>query len=170
MPIEMHPEWLDNTEVSTFGVLTLDDGERLAVEIVEFLEESREVVLETATPSGSDAQGRQVVPIDRVVSFDPHPQTAHPWPYSDPCRGSPFSLARFCLMTVLFLSMIAGGLTLFIVWADQPYGIQAASATAYTLAQVFFTFAATRGWRRFLFTCPAVEPQFTRLLLRHLGF
>jgi hypothetical protein len=97
------------------------------------------------------------------------------WPDPDPCRDTSFSLARFLLMTALFLSMTVGSLPLFFLLMKPPYGFQVASAIVYTVFEVFFTFART-GTRTgkdvppYMFTCPAVKPQFSRLLLHHLGF
>ena len=78
-------------------------------------------------------------------------------------------------MATLFLCLIIGGLPLFLVLMKRPYGLQAASAIVYTIFAVFFTFArtGTRGGKDlppYMFTCPAVRPQFSRLLWRHLGF
>jgi hypothetical protein len=105
------------------------------------------------------------------------PQTcaAQPWPYSDPCRGTSFSFARFVLMAALFLCMTVGSLPLFFLLMKRPYGFQAASAIVYTILAVFFTFARTgcttgKDLPPYMFTCPAVQPQFPRLLGRHLGF
>jgi Ca2+/Na+ antiporter len=97
------------------------------------------------------------------------------WPYCDPCRGTSFSFARFVLMATLFLCMTVGSLPLFFLLMKRPYGFQAASAIVYTIFAVFFTFART-GTRTgkdippYMFTCPAVQPQFSRLVRRHLGF
>jgi hypothetical protein len=107
--------------------------------------------------------------------LQPHSRAAQPWPYSDPCRGTSFSFARFVLMATLFLSMIVGSLPLFFLLMKRPYGFQAASAIVYTIFVVFLTFART-GTRTgkdippYMFTCPAVRPQFSRLLRRRLGF
>lgn len=96
-------------------------------------------------------------------------------PYSDPCRGASFSFPRFLLMATLFLCMTVGSLPLFFLLMKRPYGFQAASATVYTIFAVFFTFARTgtrigKDLPPYMFTCPAVQPQFSRLLRRHLGF
>src|SRR5215467_4717281 len=102
-------------------------------------------------------------------------QTQNSWPHSDPCRSTSFSWARFVLMATIFLSWIIGSVPLFLLLMKRPYGVQAASATVYTIFAVFFTFART-GTRTgkdlppYMFTCPAVRPQFSRLLCRHLGF
>jgi hypothetical protein len=71
--------------------------------------------------------------------------------------------------------MTVGSLPLFFLLMKRPYGFQAASAIVYTIFAVFFTFART-GTRTgkdippYMFTCPAVQPQFPCLLRRHLGF
>jgi hypothetical protein len=53
--------------------------------------------------------------------------------------------------------------------------LQAASAIIYTIFALFFTFArtGTRGGKDippYMFTCPAVQPQFSALLRRHVAF
>src|SRR5215472_3989267 len=63
------------------------------------------------------------------------------WPHSDPCRGKSFSFPRFLLMATLFLCMTVGSLPLFFLLMKRAYGVQAASAIAYTIFAVFFTFA-----------------------------
>lgn len=173
MPSAEIPQWLDETEISTVGILTLENGEHLTVEIIEYVEEDREVIVEVISPSRRHAdsqQERQSIAIDRVLSFKPQARAVQPWPHSDPCRSASFSFARFIVMTMLLLSMTAGSLTLFILLANKPYGIQEASVVEYTLFEIFLTFAATRSLRRYLFTCPAVRPQIPRLLWRHLGY
>jgi hypothetical protein len=97
------------------------------------------------------------------------------WPHSDPCRRTSFSFPRFLLMATLFLCMTVGSLPLFFLLMKRPYGVQVASAIVYTIFAVFFTFARTGGrggndLPPYMFTCPAVQPQFFRLLGRHLGF
>jgi len=110
-----------------------------------------------------------------VVSFEPRSRAEQPWPYSVPCRDTSFSFARFALMATLFLCLTVGSLPLFFLLMKRPYGFQAASAIAYTIFAVFFTFARTgartgKDLPPYMFSCPAVRPQFTRLLWRHLGF
>lgn len=97
-----------------------------------------------------------------------HP--AQQWLYSDPCRSRSFSSARFVLMATLFLCMTVGSLPLFLLLIKRPYGFQAASAIAYTIFAIFFTFAHSRGMPPYMFTCPAVQPQLSRLFRRHLCF
>ena len=78
-------------------------------------------------------------------------------------------------MATLFLCMTVGSLPLFFLLMKRSYGFQAASAIVYTIFVVFFTFARTgtrtgKDMPPYMFTCPAVQPQFSRLLRRHLGF
>jgi hypothetical protein len=78
-------------------------------------------------------------------------------------------------MATLFLSMTVGSLPLFFLLMKRPYGFQAASAIIYTIFALFFTFArtGTRGGKDippYMFTCPAVQPQFSALLRRHVAF
>jgi len=78
-------------------------------------------------------------------------------------------------MATIFLSWIIGSVPLFFLLMKRPYGFQAASAIVYSIFAVFFTFART-GTRTgkdlppYMFTCPAVQTQVSRLLWRHLGF
>lgn len=53
---------------------------------------------------------------------------------------------------------------------DRPYGLQQASAIVYTLAVTFLTFAHTRDFKPYYFTCPAVRTQIARLIYRHVCF
>jgi len=173
MPDEKFPEWMDKTGLHTVGIVTLDDGERMTAEVVGFDEESWELIVDVISsnrPHPKSKQEGRAIPVSSVVSFEPQPSAAQPWPHSDPCRHSSFSLARFALMATLFLSWTLGSLPLFFLLQKEPYGFQVTSAIVYTIFEAWFTFAATRSWSRFLFTCPAVQPQFPPLLLRHLGF
>ena len=178
MPDMELPGWMDKADVGTVGVLTLNDGESLTGEVRDFDIDKNELIVDVISSENTHPSGRQrsrAIPISHVVSFEPRTRADQPWPYSDPCRGTPFSLARFALMTTLFLCMTIGGVPLFLLLMKRPYGIQAASTIPYTIFVVFFTFART-GTRTgkdlppYLFTCPAVQPQFSRLLLLHLGF
>jgi len=178
MPDSELPEGLDKADAGTIGVLTLDDGERMTAQVVGFDDERDELVVAVISPRrshGNGAQGGHAIPVSRIVSFQPQPRAAQPWPYSDPCRGTSFSFARFVLMATLFLCMTVGSVPQFFLLMKRPYGFQAASAIVYTIFAVFFTFART-GTRTgkdlppYMFTCPAVQPQFSRLLRRHLGF
>lgn len=78
-------------------------------------------------------------------------------------------------MATLFLCLTVGSLPLFFLLMKRPYGVQEASAIAYTIFAVFFTFART-GTRTgkdlppYMFTCPAVQTQDSCLVWRHLGF
>lgn len=178
MPDSELPQWLDKAGAGTIGVLTLDDGERMTAQVVGFDDERDELVVAVISAKrshGNGAQDGHAIPVGRIVSFQPQPSAAHAWPYSDPCRGTPFSFARFVLMATLFLCMTVGSLPLFFLLMKRPYGFQSASAIVYTIFVVFFTFARTgtttgKDLPPYMFTCPAVQPQFSRLVRRHLGF
>jgi len=169
---------MDKADVGTVAVLTLDDGECLRAEVRDFNDERDKLIVDIVSSNRThpnNSQRSRAIPIRRVVSFEPRPRAEQPWPYSDPCRGMSFSFARFVLMATLFLCLTVGSLPLFLLLMKRPYGVQAASAIAYTIFAVFFTFART-GTRTgkdlppYMFTCPAVQPQYSRLLWRHLGF
>lgn len=172
------PEWLDQASVGTVGVLVLQGGERITAEIAGLDAEDDQLSVKGIPADGVSKAGRgnhRMIPFHQIVSFEPQPQWKEQWPYCDPCRDGTFSGARFALMTTIFLGWIVGSFALFMVLADKPYGLQEASIVAYTLFELFFTFArtGTRGGHDlppYKFTCPAVEGQIPRLLWRHLGF
>lgn len=172
------PQWMDKADVGTVAVLTLDDGECLTGEIHDFNDEQNELIVDIISSNRGHADSGQrsrAIPVRRVVSFEARPRVEQPWPYSDPCRGTPSSFARVVLMATLFLCLTIGSVPLFLLLMKTPHGIQEASAISYTIFAVFFTFART-GTRTgkdippYMFTCPAVQTQFSRLLWRHLGF
>lgn len=172
------PEWLDKADVGMVGVLALENGERITAEVVGLNEERDRLSVKVIAPDGhprSSRRNHRVIPLRRIISFEPQPHLMERWPFSDPCRGRTFSPPRFILMTTIFLSATVGSIPLFLLLVSRSYGLQAASMITYTLFEVFFTFARTgiRGGHDlppFKFTCPAVEPQLSRLLWRHLGF
>jgi hypothetical protein len=173
MPDTDLPPWLDKVDVNTVAVFTLDDGERLTADILKLDNGWGELIVDVVSsnrPHPESDQRRRAIPLSRVVSCEPLSRAEQPWPFSDSCRSLSFSLARFALMATLFLCMTVGSLPLFLVLTKRPYGLQAASAITYTMFAVFFTFGATRGFRPYRFTCPAVGTQVPRLLWRHLGF
>jgi hypothetical protein len=166
------PSWMDKADVGTVAVLTLDDGECLTAEVLAFNDERDELIVDVVPANRTHPNNNQrsrAIPIRRVVSFEPRPRVEQQWPYSDPCRDRSFSFARFVLMATLFLCMTVGSLPLFFLLMKRPYGFQAASAIVYTIFAVFFTFART-GTRTgkdlppYMFTCPAVQPQFSRVV------
>ena len=172
------PQWMDKANVGTFAVLTLEDGESFTAEVRDFDEEKDELIVDVASSNPThpnNSQRSRAIPIRRVISFEPRPRAEQAWPYTDPCRGTSFSFARFTLMATLFLCLTVCGLPLFLLMMKRPYGLQAASAIAYTIFAVFFTFART-GTRTgkdlppYMFTCPAVQTQVSHLLWRHVGF
>ena len=177
MPDTEFPQWLNNVDTNTIGVFTLDDGERLTADVLDFNDKRAELNVEVISSSRSSPHTREprAISVDSVISFEPRPRATQPWPYSDPCRSTSFSGPRFALMTTLFLTMTIGGMLLFGLLPNWPYAIQAASAIIYTIFVVFFTFARTgsRGGKDvppYMFRCPAVRPQVSRLLWRHFVF
>jgi len=169
---------MDKANIGTVAVLTLDHGESLTGEVRDFDCERDELIVDVVSSDrthSKSSERRRAIPISRVLSFEPQPRAEQPWPYSDPCHDTSFSFARFVLMATLFLCMIFGSFLLFILLMKRPYGFQEASAIAYTIFAVFFTFART-GTRTgkdlppYMFTCPAVQTQVSRLLWRHVGF
>jgi hypothetical protein len=91
---------------------------------------------------------------------------------ADLCYARPtFSIARFVVFTLLFLTMIPGSVILFILLKNHHYGVQFASMIVYTSAVVLYTFSKYRGTqRRYLFRCPFVRLALPRLVHRHFGF
>lgn len=140
------PNGLDKADVGTVGVLTLDHGECLTAEVRDFNDERDELVVDVVSSNRThpnSSHRSRAIPIRRVVSFEPRPREEQSWPYSDPCRGTSFSLARFVLMAMLFLSWTIGSVPLFFLLMKRPYGAQEASVVAYTIFVAFFTFAST---------------------------
>jgi hypothetical protein len=166
-------EWMVKVNVGGVAAMTLDDGERLTAEVRDFNDANHVLSVDVVSSNRalpSSSQPSRAIPIRHVVSFEPRPRAEQPWPYSDPCRAPSFSRARFVLMATLFLCLTVGSLPLFYFLTNRPYGLQAASAIAYTIFEVFFTFANTRGFPPYMFTCPAVRTQVSRLIWLHLGF
>jgi hypothetical protein len=181
MPDADLPQWLETVDLHTVAVLTLDDGERVTAEILEFNDERGELIVDVVSSNRSytnSGKHGHAIPVSHVVSCEPQARTVQPWPYSDPCCGRSFSLARFALMASLFLCTILGAVPLFLMLMKRPYGLQEASAIVYTTSVVFGTFAAIgkghaikgKDLPPYMFTCPAVRLQIPRLLWRHLGF
>jgi hypothetical protein len=171
------PQWMDKVDVGTVAVLTLDDGERLTVEVRDINDERGELIVDVVSSklTHPNTLPSRSIPMGSVVSFERRPRSEQPWPYSDPCRVTSFSFARFALMAMLLVCMIVGSVPLFLFLIGKPYGVQAASAIVYTISVVFFTFAriGTRTGKDlppYMFTCPAVQAQFSRLIRRHISF
>lgn len=172
------PAWLDDIDIGTIAVLTLDDGECLTAEILNLNDEGDKLVVDVVssnrTSASNDKRSRSIS-VNRVVSVESRSRGEQPWPYSDPCRSPAFSVTRFVLMTTLFLSLTLGSLPLFLLLMKRPFGVQEASIVLYTLFVVFFTFGSTgtttgKNIPPYRFTCPAINIQVSRLLRRHLGF
>lgn len=172
------PKWLDEVNVGTVAVLTLDDGECLTADILNLNDERDKLVVDVVSsnrPYAKNHKRSRAIPVARVVSLEPRPRGGQLWPYSDPCRGNTFSLGRFVLLSTLFLFLTLGSVPLFLLLTHRPYGVQEASVVVYTVFVLFFTFASTgtttgKNIPPYMFTCPAVKPQVSRLLWRHPGF
>ena len=175
---EYAPEWLDKADVGAVGVIVLESGERITVEILGLNEEADRLSVRAVSPGNLPPNSRRnhrAIPFRSIVSFEPQPDITEHWPFSDPCRNRNFSPPRFVLMTTIFLCLVLGGLPLFLLLSDRAYGLQGASIITNTLFELFFTFArtGTRGGPDlppYKFTCPAVEQKVPRLLWRHFGF
>ena len=91
--------------------------------------------------------------------------------WQDPCLTRQYiSFPRLAVFTLLFLSVIGGGIFLALL-EYRPYGIQLTSMVIYTAAVALYTFSRNRnGAQPFLLSCPVVRLQLPRLIRRHLGF
>lgn len=172
------PEWLDKADVGTLGVLTLANGERITAQIVGLNEDGDRLSVQVIPSEGFTRKGlrthrsHRYIPFHRITSFEQQPHLMEQWPFSDPCRHKS-SGPRLLLMSAIFLCMTVGSMFPVVLLRGAAYGLQVASLVCYTLFVLFFTFATTgsRGGGNvpgYKFTCPAVEPQIPRLLLRHL--
>lgn len=174
MPHQVSPDWLDNTGFGVIGRFTLNDGEHLVAEIFDYNENTNELIVEPISTLEAGSAGKRTVraiEIDHVLSFDPEPRSSYAWRQSDPCRTGGFYLPRFTVLTILFLSATVGSLVLFVTLMDRtPYRLQELSAASYTLSVAWLTFAAHGQAARFLFSCPAVKPNLSMLIRRHIGF
>lgn len=176
------PKWLDKADAGAVGVLSLENGERINVEVIGPNEEGNRLAVQVIPSEGFTRNGHpsrrshRNIPFHRIASFEPQPHLMEQWPFSDPCRHRS-SRPRLLLMSAIFLFMTVGSIPLFLALIGESFGLQEASIISYTLFVVFFTFATTgSGWGArgnvpgYKFTCPAVEPQIPRLLWRHLIF
>ncbi|MGA9304400.1 MAG: hypothetical protein WBW31_03235 [Candidatus Sulfotelmatobacter sp.] len=91
--------------------------------------------------------------------------------WQDPCLTRQYiSFARLAVFTLLFLTVIGGGIVLALL-EYRPYGVQLTSMLIYTAAVALYTFSRNRnGAQPFLLSCPVVRRQLPRLIRRHLGF
>lgn len=175
------PQWLDEAQAGTIGVLTLESGERITAEVVGVNEQGDRLSIQVIPSAGFTRNGHpsrrshRDIPFHTITSFEPQSHMMEQWPFTDPCRHKS-SRSRLLLMSAIFVCMTAGSVPLFVVLVSRPYGLQEASVVGYTLFVLFFTFATTGSGPSggnvpgYKFTCPAVEPQVPRLLWRHLIF
>jgi hypothetical protein len=158
------------------AVLTFADGESATAHVLYVDPRQNEIIVDVLASSRpyEDSDHRAFTICTRKIrSVLPAPAGLYArraLPPPDPCRtGAVFSLARIVLFTLLFLIFISGGI-IEVVLADRPYGIQFGSMLVYTAAVVFYTFGSGQGRQRYLFGCPIVRPQLSRLAWRHVGF
>jgi len=117
------PSWMDKADVGAVAVLTLDNGECLTAEVRDFNDDRDELIVDVVSANRThpnNSQRSRAIPIRHIVSFEPRPRAEQQWPYSDPCRGTSFSFARFVLMATLFLCMTVGSLPLFFLLMKGP--------------------------------------------------
>ena len=78
-------------------------------------------------------------------------------------------------MVAIFLCLLPGSILLAFFFSDRAYGFQAVSLIAYTLFELFFTFARTGASEEAPISRPSspharpAKPQLPRLLWRDLG-
>ena len=171
-------QWLEKAGAGTVGAFVLKNGDRITAEVVGLNEEEDRLSVKVVSLDNLSRNGlrtHRAIPLHQIVSFEPQLHLMEQWPFSDPCRHRS-SHSRLLLMSVIFLCMTVGSLPLFLLLISRPYGLQEASIIAYTLFEVFFTFATTGNGPSggnvpgYKFTCPAVKPRIPHLLWRHLGF
>lgn len=165
---------MDRTGFGAIGKFVLSDGEELSAEIVDYSEDTNELIVQPIDTMATDGIGKQTtraVEVDHILSFDPESRSSHAWPHSDPCRTGGSSLSRLTVLVSLFLGSTVGSVVLFVTLMDsKAYRLQELSAVSYTLSVIWLIFAAHRSAPRFLFSCPAVKPQLPTLLWRHISF
>lgn len=173
------PDWLEKAVPNTLGILSLQGGERITVEMGWLNEDGDKLsveVINTDNPSNSARRSHRTIPLHRIVSFEPQPHLMEQWPFSDPCRNRKLTAPRFYLFTTIILIGFVGSMPIFLTLIWQPYGLQEASVITYTCLVLFLTFATHGGGLArttipgFKFSCPAVKPQLLRLTWLHLGF
>jgi hypothetical protein len=88
----------------------------------------------------------------------------------DPCRsGDTFSGPRFLAFALLFAGMFTGAIVA--MFSDSFYATLLASILGYTACVMLYGFARNKnGIQPYLFTCPVVMNQSSRLLKRHAIF
>lgn len=172
------PKWLDTLDACSIGVIALRDGEQITVEVIGLNDDGDALAVNVISPATHPQNGRRnhrTIPLSEIIAFEPQPTLKRRLSYSDPCLDRTFSPPRFLLMTTIAICSIAGSLAVYDLTEGRPHGLQETSIFAYTSFALFFTFARTGNgvgpvFPPVKFTCPAVWPQFPRLLLRHLGF
>lgn len=172
---EMLPEDL-NPWVDKLAILSLKGGESTTVHVLYVDRKGCDLIVDVLSSNRPypDSEHRAFpIPFRRILSVCPAPaglSPRRPLPSPDPCRAEYGSLDRILLFGPVVLFMVFGSLFLFIFLEDLPYGIQLASIISYTTAVFLITFSAQKRQQRYLFTCPVVHSQLSRLAQRHVGF
>lgn len=161
------------------ATLTLKRGESTTARILYVDPKQNELIADVLASNRSYPDSDQhafVIPVGQVLSVSPAPagmRSRHVPLAPDPCRTpSSFSLRRFALFAPILLTLIPGGVLLFMFLGHRPDGVQLASLVCYTAAVSLYTFGGNGylGLQRYLFSCPFVRSQLFILALRHAGF
>src|SRR5437667_10229516 len=91
------PQWLNEIDLGTVAVLTLDDGECLTADILRLNAGGDELIVDVVSSNrhyAKSVQRGRAIPVSRVVSVEPRPRAGQPWPYGGPRPGASCSLAR----------------------------------------------------------------------------
>src|SRR5260370_8899143 len=82
------PQWLDEVDVGTVAVLTLDDGECLTADILNLNHECDKLIVDVVSsnrPYTKNHKRSRAIPASRVGSFQAPPLWDQPSPYPYPC-------------------------------------------------------------------------------------
>ena len=89
----------------------------------------------------------------------------------EPEKRPQVSTATSLGIAAAYLAGVFGGLLLFIVLADKPFGIQITTAIVYSYFIFWYVFFPTRGLlEKYSLRDPVVQQQVLRLLAIHLAF
>jgi hypothetical protein len=67
MPHQASPDWLDKTGFGVIGKFTLNDGEKLIAEIVDYSEDTNELIIEPIARVATGGSGKQMT---RAIEID----------------------------------------------------------------------------------------------------
>jgi len=168
LPEDLAP-WVDK-----LAVLSLKDGESTTAHVLDLRGVDLIVdVLSSNRPYPDSEHRAFAIPFRRILSVCPAPSGLSPrraLPAPDPCYSDYCGFVRILAFVPVILLIGPGSVVLFVMLQEFPYGTQFASLIVYTAATVLGTFSAAKGQQRYLFTCPVVGSQLSRLFQRHVGF